>query len=661
MMLKRIIYTLPILVILSCFPKTALGQHDLTLYNMQYLPQANTLNPGRLPFIKGYVNLPLLSGLNLGLGSNSFQLKELGVLNSGTELSIETLLQNATTSNRGSMQAQADLLGFGFSLGNLFFTFGVQENVDALLNVPHAAFDLANALDKEIYISGKNYDLNQLALTASHYRSYRVGVALALSQKMSVGARINYLQGLENIWAYGNDFSLITNPESDQFGVQGDFNIFSSGLSRFSDEVAWGNYIFNTTNSGFSADFGFQFQYSRKIWLSASVVNLGLIQWNSQLEGVKIANQNIDPEAELSSIVDELVEGTSPNHISYQTPTPVKVYLNGRYQLTNNTEIGLTYAPRFIYGTAEHAGALSVSTYIRRRLGLTANYSIYNNSYANFGTGVSLNLGPFQLYAISDNLPGLFGAGQNAHAHMGINLTFGWEHPEPIIIAENDREEGILADNSAKADSEEAEASISKTVLLKGKVRDGYSKAIVHNIYLDVYKNNPNGGRELVRTDRFPKGEFTLPLVQKGLYLLKITAYQYEPFETILDVSDAALSQEVFEETFYLANPAEAELSSVETLITPEQIKPALPQYNIPAATRAKSAPQTLDITSFQNNYALIDRTSLRSRATHESRVLLRFRIGDRVKLLEKTNSLWWKVQIGEQTGWVKARLLKEV
>lgn len=56
--------------------------------------------------------------------------------------------------------------------------------------------------------------------------------------------------------------------------------------------------------------------------------------------------------------------------------------------------------------------------------------------------------------------------------------------------------------------------------------------------------------------------------------------------------------------------------------------------------------------------YIVTKSTSFRSKATHESSVLKRFKAGDQVVLLERTNKHWWKVSHGGQIGWVKKALL---
>jgi hypothetical protein len=57
--------------------------------------------------------------------------------------------------------------------------------------------------------------------------------------------------------------------------------------------------------------------------------------------------------------------------------------------------------------------------------------------------------------------------------------------------------------------------------------------------------------------------------------------------------------------------------------------------------------------------YLLTQRTSLREAPASDSRVISRMPVDTELKLLEKTNELWWKVSMGGWEGYVKAALLK--
>jgi len=60
-------------------------------------------------------------------------------------------------------------------------------------------------------------------------------------------------------------------------------------------------------------------------------------------------------------------------------------------------------------------------------------------------------------------------------------------------------------------------------------------------------------------------------------------------------------------------------------------------------------------------SFTLTQETSLRAAPASDARILRRFKPGDQVRLLEKTDEWWWKVAFGGIKGYVKAALLKEM
>ena len=92
-------------------------------------------------------------------------------------------------------------------------------------------------------------------------------------------------------------------------------------------------------------------------------------------------------------------------------------------------------------------------------LSATASYSIYNRSYSNLGLGVSVNLGPVEIYCLTDNILA-FGTlnprenfisntsnsinidakkVRNGQIHFGLNLTFGREKKEKPVDDVDDK------------------------------------------------------------------------------------------------------------------------------------------------------------------------------------------------------------------------------
>ena len=87
------------------------------------------------------------------------------------------------------------------------------------------------------------------------------------------------------------------------------------------------------------------------------------------------------------------------------------------------------------YSTGTRSGfSLGYELDLNKFLGLTANYSIYNDSFSNFGIGLRVRGGPVQLYIISDNMIGSFDlfSVRSAHFRFGINILID-EKNQPVV------------------------------------------------------------------------------------------------------------------------------------------------------------------------------------------------------------------------------------
>ena len=56
--------------------------------------------------------------------------------------------------------------------------------------------------------------------------------------------------------------------------------------------------------------------------------------------------------------------------------------------------------------------------------------------------------------------------------------------------------------------------------------------------------------------------------------------------------------------------------------------------------------------------FVVRQKTSLRQKATHKSKILRRLKTETELVVLEKTDRHWWKVSLGGEVGYVKALLL---
>ena len=108
------------------------------------------------------------------------------------------------------------------------------------------------------------------------------------------------------------------------------------------------------------------------------------------------------------------------------------------------------------------------------------------------------------------------------------------------------------------------------------------------------------------------------------------------------------------------APPKVVQDSAPSAQTTAAPVKPPTSEPAKSVQPQPTTAPPSGSKTPKPELFRLTDKTSLRETASSAAVVLLRFTAGDQVKVIEKTNQWWWRVEFAGQTGYVKAQLLEK-
>ncbi|NVO04432.1 MAG: hypothetical protein HXX09_17185, partial [Bacteroidetes bacterium] len=125
----------------------------------------------------------------------------------------------------------------------------------------------------------------------------------------------------------------------------------------------------------------------------------------------------------------------SEKNNDYWYPLNTKIYLTGTYSLTPKDKVGLLVRGEF-YNQAIHVGgALSYNRRFFDWLSASLSYSAFNRYYTNVGFGFNVNIFPFQIYAVTDNILAAFipEKSKNAYVHVGLNFVFGYKTPKTAV------------------------------------------------------------------------------------------------------------------------------------------------------------------------------------------------------------------------------------
>lgn len=439
---------LGIVLIVFC-AQGVMAQSNMTLYNMEPIPQRLSVNPAFVPDCKWYLGMPALSSVDASFASSSFRIADFNNAIQANSRGNYTLNLTALgeSLNKGSfvhLGLNQEWLNFGFRLRKSMFTIGITEKIKTRIDFPTDLFKVALEGNGRGNL-GEQFNLN-FGFDMMHTREFAVGFSRSfIDDKLRIGARVKYVRGLNSISTNKNDLQFSTDPNTFAYSVQADIEInastpiLDSTLGITDPTVA---ILGSPNNGGMGIDFGVSFDLTKRISLSASVVDIGMVKWNDytinvksrnpgasfEYNGVDIRNyygDSVKGETGFKGLADTLLSvfalDTSTN--SFTTGLLGEFYVGGNIRLNDRHNAGLLLYGSFYNRTFYPAITLSWNSKIRRLLAVSGSYTISRDNYVNIGLGLALNLGPEQFYFVGDNLVGSLGGYQNV-----MNLRFGWNH-----------------------------------------------------------------------------------------------------------------------------------------------------------------------------------------------------------------------------------------
>ena len=482
--MKRILVILTIL-----FAGKMVAQQDFILYHMPSIPQITQVDPASFPDSKLDIGLPIISSVYGSAFNTGFSLGDLFYQNANGIMmpDVDNAIAAMKPNNFLILNASTDLLFFGFKKGNNFYSFNVTEKLDFTFNYPKDLIIMAmegngnNLLGERASFDGLGFDF-------THWREYAVHWVHDVDHKFSYGARLKYLYGMENFTTDVSYMGITTdqNTHALTFDMNFDFRTAGLPLVLIDDSIPCvgaidmndtamvqasgldgnflSNYMFGRNNNGLGIDLGFNYHLNDKLLLEFSVLDLGFITWNdytanSQLDAWDYTYDGIDNPITvfgqgtsvefLKNILEDSIEASLYDNYQYSTPSystslRTKIYASMEYIVDHNNFVSLSLYSSFVRKRWRRGLGIAYNYHLGNFLSATASYSIYNRSYSNVGLGVSLNLGPVELYCLTDNIlawgmlnpsDNLAGSGQainvdtrkvkNGQIHFGMNLLLG--------------------------------------------------------------------------------------------------------------------------------------------------------------------------------------------------------------------------------------------
>lgn len=263
-----------------------------------------------------------------------------------------------------------------------------------------------------------------------HYHEISLGFAKeVLRDKLTVGIRAKLYLG-ESSFVSG--LSVNTRLQNDTFHVStaGMLHVsaplqvvLKDGILQpfvLEDNFSAGKYITNTKNIGAGFDLGLVYKINDQANISASVTDLGKINWKNNLKTINYHGDLIFPfefiqDSSKISLTKRPGFTTQNNdnfdlfkvdttRQSYATRLPVKIYLALNYQVNEKLSVGVV--DRFTYLKELNQNTLAILTNytLNKRLKINSGYAVIGNSLFNVPVGIIYIWNRGQTYIGSDNI-----------------------------------------------------------------------------------------------------------------------------------------------------------------------------------------------------------------------------------------------------------------
>lgn len=422
-----------------------LGQSQMMLYQFnKRLPQANQINPSMFPEYKVSVGLPVLSSTYATFNSGKANFNNAFSRSADDSLHFDPqkLAGELDETNRLEVNGNALLFYLGLKLKKNYISLALNERVDAGMTYPRSFIQLIGSGNGSA--DGKVLAFDNLGFTAHAYHELAFGYGREINDKLNIGIRVKVLSGIVSATVDEISAGLLTTTDS-LYLYSNAFNINFGGYDLFDSDSDTDIFKSATgfNNIGYAFDFGANYDLIDNLNLSVSVTDLGSINWSNntrqlQFDEVKYSFKGLDfleliddsKEVTLDNEVDSLKTMFEPDTLDgavFSTKLAPKFYAGLSYQLGNAHTFGLLFYGDVFRGTFNPAIGLSYNLTLGHIWSIGVNASYRNSSFKNFGVGTALNLGPVQLYFLSENIMAFtqLPDASLVDARLGLNLVFG--------------------------------------------------------------------------------------------------------------------------------------------------------------------------------------------------------------------------------------------
>jgi len=395
------------------------AQTNMVFYPTENQVNSPTLNPAFLTSQSKFTfGIFPLSGINVGY-NNQLVIKNMlfKILNGHqTNDDFKDVFNSMVKLDLFYQRMENNIINIGYNSNLGSFDFRIRENMQLMANLKGDFSEMVTNTSLQTLPQGiKQQTFPAIAL---YYREYSIGYAKEIiKEKLTVGIRAKVYFGKSSMVSEVSGTVSPTSANSIDLSTSGQLKISTplkiitdnSVLSavELSDGFTIGNFLMNSNNTGTGFDVGFNFKLTPELALSASVIDVGSIKWNNNLNTMKfIGSGTIKPGPANSPREDNFDQlyKIETDSLPFSISLPTTFYAGLKYRV--NPKLNISLVNRFISTRSMSFNSLSVTGIydVKKNLSISSGYSIIGNSYSNIPFAILYTGEAGQYYIGTDNL-----------------------------------------------------------------------------------------------------------------------------------------------------------------------------------------------------------------------------------------------------------------
>jgi len=451
------LYKYLIVIALVCSSFVSKAQNDgIGFTLLPQIPYANFYNPGIRMEQRGMVGIAF-SNINISMYNSDLKYKNL-FGSDKTVVDAVKFVNSLSDDNAINTNFSMDLVNVGFRVAkNLFF------NIDLRLRMT-SSFDYSKdfvgffVFGNAHYMGVDNPCDFGLGLDLSLYHEWGISAQYNINDKLTIGIRPKMLSGIANATIDNKQTKIYTDPNTYAITADVDLNVHMASLlegdvknmedvGKLVDSISSQDMLDFGENIGFGVDFGASYKINEHFGVAAGVYDLGYIKWtDAKVKRVEKGNVTLNDalfddysqlttfEIDYKSMVQDIIDEVWGNEVlekgaDYKTYLKTRLMAQGYYEynpMLRATAIGQLY---FVKGKVHPALTLAYSGCFWNHINLTLNTTLSKYTGTTVGFGIGGHFGPFNIYAVTDNILNVAQIGhpalEMASSLRQNNLRFG--------------------------------------------------------------------------------------------------------------------------------------------------------------------------------------------------------------------------------------------